>query len=1344
MEKKRSNREKEEFIRPTYISKSSKSSKSSKCKKKYESSSSSQQQIIVSNVKNVQREVPLSSQQQIIESIEENNLEKFRELVTLPFIQETVNYIFDDGLLHYLIKNYPNQDIKFYRFLIDLEDCDLNRKARKIDDFPSDLPILNLDWSRQDLIQLFLNNKKLNLHKLDKNQRTIVNKAIDGNHLDILEKISYKMNLYIYESPEHLLPINYAMDKNMEIFKFFIGKDGVYLDKSYIIHSIKTDNLEAFKILIDKKIQLGFLIPYKDEIKIMLFEYLLVYNKDKMIDYIIEKGYNINHLLGTQKLYEIINLIPDQYFRLILETLKIYNFKIIYHLKENHFIKLIDYINNNENKDYIINNNNKFLIDKSIEFNNKKIFNMLLDLNNISINQELVIAVIKSITNLDSVEDRNLLDKLLEYNGFYINDVIPYIKDFKYSEQVITDNSVEKILIKIMNNPQIIGRLIPHDLLIYLISYPEVVRVIANKLKFDKLGDIKSNGSLFLERMIFLYEKNILDKQKLLRCIDIIFDVKNFASKFISGEVAELIQILSDKPILLAKLLDSIYKTQFNIGEDYAIFDSSFELMETNQFKQLIDHLMILNVDAIFRFIHPNRFANLVTTFDKDTLMDYIQKSSSNSKFVSDYADKLLLKIFVEKTNVVLELIPKIYNQDNVLDLSKFLTYYKEKDDFNDDFEEKSNSLVEHELSGEDQFETIQKILDFDIINVQNCFDIALKQMPKDMIMKLINHSSFKNEELVHNYRNLSFYPIEAILFELSQNPDRDDSQKEKILEILAEYLQLNKVNQLNLFNKGSSYMVNYVNKFKHPFDLTIDYNDIDDYNSLGQGIKMILSSNKFLYENQNSALLKDALINSSQIDFITYLLSLPQINYTEFALHTVIKYNFDRFNYFDKKEKLIKLLLALPRIDINAIYEEQTPLEVAIELQNEDICLLLLEKSMIDLSYKNKKGKNYLQQAEKKRLQLVVSKLVEKGLTSKKQEMERLEREYMEKMKEQGRIQTTRIRDTLGVFDDILKEKEDLDDIHTLYQKAICPFCLLYLEKEDPSQCLYMSHKCPVEIRNEELMKKYLGEQHIDESFAVCVCCGRPGLGHGHCSFDQPPEGRKLISIKSGGNVWICNEFIGGGGRVEMIARIVSMLSYVKKKVDANEKIVYDKTLIKTLTDISDQMLSSETEREAMFRRAEGIFSNRKLNVNSKIEKYKKFNASNAELESMKQPMKSIIEKERVREPIRKFINNGTLQCVICMENMPILWKIHRNDKNYICTQDLQGYICSSPYNTTSCMLGCNPAQVIYKKDIAALDGGEFCTNDYSDEKPMERAIPEEIIEIIIENKDRNHDDNE
>jgi hypothetical protein len=185
--------------------------------------------------------------------------------------------------------------------------------------------------------------------------------------------------------------------------------------------------------------------------------------------------------------------------------------------------------------------------------------------------------------------------------------------------------------------------------------------------------------------------------------------------------------------------------------------------------------------------------------------------------------------------------------------------------------------------------------------------------------------------------------------------------------------------------------------------------------------------------------------------------------------------------------------------------------------------------------------------------------------------------------------------------------------------------------------------------------------------------------------------------------NHWKCDEHNGGGGKLEMVTRLVGMLSELKRRVDSDERLVYGPELIRELAMIANASLFNGAIRD----RAVSVLERKKWNANSKIEKYKKFNAPN----EVRRNNNNARNRRNTREPIVHYDNpEQQLQCMICLDEAEHLFKPHESDQGYICDECLKRQVCASRYGSVTCELGCRPKKQIYKEDVNALMEGNFC----------------------------------
>jgi hypothetical protein len=414
---------------------------------------------------------------------------------------------------------------------------------------------------------------------------------------------------------------------------------------------------------------------------------------------------------------------------------------------------------------------------------------------------------------------------------------------------------------------------------------------------------------------------------------------------------------------------------------------------------------------------------------------------------------------------------------------------------------------------------------------------------------------------------------------------------------------------------------------------------------------------------------------------------------------------------------RILNLILTIGTLNVNLLdNDSDTALHICIEQNFVEGAMALLADPRIDITVQDSKGRNYARLAGNAGMRQVIERLAELGQTDDKQaRVEREIAEYDAKMAAQGRVKQTRIRETLNSFDLILKEKrsdrEDLEDDErgfrgstTPYNKSICPFCLTYIEKENPYECVYLAgHRCPAELENERLKRLYFGDEWATKLFEICCVCGRPCEHHGH--FRPTLEGEptsELLPNQSFANHWDCNDGNGGGGKLEMTSRLLGMLSEIKRRVDSDERLVYGPELIRELAMIGNNSVRDD----AIISRAVVALERQGWNSNSKIEKYKKFNAPNATTRNNNNS-----RPRNVREPIVHYDNpEQELQCMICLDEAEHLFKPHESDEGYICDECLKRQVCASRYASVTCELGCRPKKQIYKEDVNALMGGNFC----------------------------------
>ena len=490
-------------------------------------------------------------------------------------------------------------------------------------------------------------------------------------------------------------------------------------------------------------------------------------------------------------------------------------------------------------------------------------------------------------------------------------------------------------------------------------------------------------------------------------------------------------------------------------------------------------------------------------------------------------------------------------------------------------------------------------------------------------------------------------------------------------------------------------------------YDETVEYASEEHFMLYPALLNDLIRHPKFNI-NINNKLIQ-CVLSSGFTGLLNRILSMPEMDINNmYLLHHACNI---------KNEPLIRQLLTIGNINVNIKDSNGlTPLHLCINSKYTPGSLILLDDPRIDLSITDSKGRNYIRLSNKAGMDNLSEVLASKGQTDdKKTRVDREVAEYNARMTQLGRRKEGRIRETLNNFDLILKEREhilyaeDSDGFsrnETPYSLTICPFCLTYLEKDNLYECIYLSgHVCPLEIQNEELKRLYFGDNWQTAVFEICCTCGRPCSHHGHykpVSLDGD-ETSSLLPNGELANHWRCDEHNGGGDKFEMVVRLVGMLTELKARVDRDIRLVYGPELIKELAAIANRSLFDYS----IIDRSASILRSKKWNVNSKIPKYAKFNAPNVIVgaESIT-PM--------IREHITHFSNVGRedkLQCMICLDDeADDVFKPHLDDNGYICSDCIKRQVCASRYASVTCALGCVPAKQIYKEDVDALMGGNFC----------------------------------
>ena len=113
-------------------------------------------------------------------------------------------------------------------------------------------------------------------------------------------------------------------------------------------------------------------------------------------------------------------------------------------------------------------------------------------------------------------------------------------------------------------------------------------------------------------------------------------------------------------------------------------------------------------------------------------------------------------------------------------------------------------------------------------------------------------------------------------------------------------------------------------------------------------------------------------------------------------------------------------------------------------------------------------------------------------------------------------------------------------------YRFGMCPVCLITLEEDSGgAHCLYHSHVCSPATRNEDLWNKYKSKHGNRSSLEFCFTCGRGTSHHGHYILTMDDTTPQLHPVEERGTFWDCTRS-GGGGRPELVARLLGIVDYV------------------------------------------------------------------------------------------------------------------------------------------------------------------------------------------------------
>ena len=1250
----------------------------------------------------------MSINERITKSLDTLNIEEFTELVNTS--SQYINDIFSHGLLHHMLTKYPDLSMEFYTVVVDNLDTNLNYNS------PAILPPI-LRTTRDDIIDLLLSKPLLNVNTFLVGNRSIAMYAIDVNNLSLLEKLTKTHKLDITQCEL----INYTMSKNMDSFRILLVLLEPYMCNSLklVDHAIRSNNAEALELLLsvgcsiditsvnelvntNSDSMIGILIKYLPKVanKQQILRLAIKNNNLVLFRAVSKFTHNINYddvynnLDRPEIITEIIGLANSKNDPELIRTIFM---AIVASTNPTHY-QLLDTLNIDEQVGFELVHSllafNKLDELETLVENTKVLKDVISDMAD-EILPGFIRAgktgVVKSI-----VENYNLgLD-----NKFIRLDDIVKGKHYDILLMLLTRYQItirnETIMSTLITDKQyeLVQLLIEKYMILptsreiddTLLDRPEIVkalirlepRLLSRNITIENLVKILYviNDDELLERFIGALEYHKLrDLLRIRGNLDILIRDPNNALK--------LLQQPRFADILFERVLHRVPMGPFDDDEEdredrearrnnYVIF-KMLQVLNKEQIDDLLTMIIDNNVLDDFIFLSP--LDRIITMNNGDLFRQVLERMFT---YIDSMDTPELSNLLRHNPTITLENIDRLLSLSNIIvtDSIHSLMVLLEDPKFNEAL--RSSNVIDRVLDHPNM--TVNSLIDqeYDPENPD--------EENKVSILDIVIGQGDRADYNVKNWRNTERL---RLVKKLLSHPELDVNIENEYDQTIMEYL----VDSIATF-------------------VNIDYESDENFKYPHALVRLIMAHPRFDV-NANRKVFP-TMFSYTDRDYsylFTCLVSRPEcdVNYCR-LLHAACD---------SKRTDIVRTLLGINNVDVNLVVfneEEEkrvTPMHVAIDKKSVDIIKLLLEDPRLDITVLDSKGRNYSRLAAKTGLREVVALFAARGVVDDKQErIDREIAEYEARMAAQGRVKQTRIRETLNSFDLILKEretrvedlKEDFSGSITAYNRSICPFCLTYLEKDQPYECLYLAgHKCPEELENEPLKRLYFGEAWATKDFEICCTCGRPCERHGHFTPVETGGPSQLARNGKMANHWVCNEHNGGGGKLEMVTRLLGMLSELKRRVDTDERLVYGPELIRELAMIANASLFNGAIRD----RATAVLERKKWNVNSKIPKYAKFNAPN----NTKGNNNNSRKMKNVREPIVHYDNpEQELQCMICLDEARHLFKPHEGDEGYICDECLKRQVCASRYASVTCELGCRPKKQIYKEDVNALMGGNFC----------------------------------
>jgi ankyrin repeat protein len=1233
----------------------------------------------------------MSIEDEIKESLEKKDLEKFREIISRPKIH--INDIFGDGILHYMLEHNKDISIEFIQALLEQASINLNKENSK----NGLLALLCTD--REGIQDLLLGNVRFNVNKvLDK--KNMMCWALENNKLGLLKKL-----------------INHPQID-------LLGEDNTDEEKNAVIQSMK--NPEAFKLFLESpKMNVdavgwnGIIIPLDYALKKIWIDSSLL---------LLEKGadMNISTVTGRYTLSiaeRIVELGNPVLIKFLLD-----NFGKV---KNTDRLLIIAIMEKNRNFTYSSMEHDMDLIGTLLR--NKCLLSqraLLESLGSIDVLETIIVNLDEGI-NLEK-EETVLETVLVSENIELVNKLVK--TKFALKHKIFILGLFDKIL-----NPLILYSILSADELVR-----DQVDVIFLRNNYITFMTLLKMGEAGIERINHLLDISSVQLPLMFPPLGVLIKTGteltiNLAKKllehhgvipqstieidyFIEQKRVDILEILIKKEIKKEIRLNVFGKTltPFSFINLVNLLGGNTELLEMLVTKlQQNDRGERIIVNSLQMFIkrNPEIVIRIIKTtgFKLDMLFKEMRVSiseESETPLLFDLLKELPTEEYKNEILSILRTGGKIQKlkQLNILDYFiniddiESVRFLMNNSDLVDSItlwalmDDSPKFMLDNLRELFDRFEPEKFILNDALPVILNKIYLYSSEIfSNDVLTAVIKHPKYNPKELYQDESGNQHTQLQIILtvIELAQT-------EEDIYNLVNVFQQLlthpeTDPNQLNgPVNEDTTktvldtLLLNYINEYR---EQQYDYDK--PFHMILQMLLMHPDLNMTPHYHFHRSVCQKRIG-----DLFTHMISRDEFDMdSAFLLHIICSEGNDIF---------LSVLLTLDTFDINYSIDEETALHVCLKYDQDSCAKMLIDDSRINLSLLEN-GKNYAEIAVKHNRLELVKILKERGVKDDRHErMEMEATEYDARMATMGRRKHGKLKELLDIYDDILKERENPDarpGSITLFSKSLCPFCLVLLEKEEPGECVYLAgHECHPDVRNEALMAKYLGPTWETAHFDVCCTCGRPGNNHGHYRIVPDGETSSLAAPGPMADHWICNEHNGGGGKEEMVVRLVGILTYLKRRIDSEEHLEDNAELGRQMSLEADKALFDQSMKD----RAALIFQNRAWNANSTIAPYKRFNAPRVAAAAAAIP-------QEVREPIVHIDNrlkgvDEKDSCGYCLEERDDLYRPHESDTSFICGVCLYKTVCISPYRTVTCGLGCNPRKQIHKEDVEALMGGQLC----------------------------------